>query len=88
MEVARAGSLLWMDVARRRTATPDWVEVAPTVRSWLRNAFLNEGVAALGINATTVMTDEEVERALGGIGRALDGLMRAIRGSAATSAPR
>ena len=89
MEIARAGSLLWMDVSE---PAPDgdqaWAEVAPTVRSWLRNAYLNEGVAALGINATTVMTDDEVERAVGGIGRALGKLMRATRGSAATSAPR
>jgi hypothetical protein len=58
------------------------------VRSWLRNAFLNEGVQALGINATTVMTEDEVERAVAGIARALDRLMGAIRGSAATSVPR
>ena len=85
MEVARSGSLLWLDIP---TPAPDgerdWAEVAPVIRSWLRNAVLNEGVAALGINATTVMTPAEVSVAVAGIGRALIRLMDAIRGSGTT----
>jgi glutamate-1-semialdehyde 2,1-aminomutase len=87
MEVGRTGSLLYLDLAPA-AGDAAWAAVAPTVRSWLRNACLNEGVAALGINATTVMTDAHVAAAVGGIGRALARLMGAIRGSAATSAPR
>ena len=74
MHVARVGSLLWLDVAPPAGAT-EFAEVAPAIRRTLRNAYLDNGVQALGLNTTTVMTETDVDRGIEGIRLALDELM-------------
>jgi len=75
MNVARSGSLLWLDV----DSTADgggWAHVAPEIRRTLRIAYLERGVHALGINATTVMTEQQVQQGMDAVQDVLDELMR------------
>ena len=73
MDVARSGSLLWLDVAPG--ADSAWTEIAPQIRRTLRVAYLEKGVHAMGINATTVMTDADVHRGVDAIQDVLEELM-------------
>ena len=82
MTVARSGSLLWLDV----DATADggsWASVAPEIRRTLRIAYLERGVHALGINATTVMTDQQVQHGMDAVQDVLEELMQFAPVSAA-----
>ena len=81
MTVVRCGSLLWLDV----DASADggsWVEVAPEIRRTLRIAWLERGIHALGINATTVMTEQDVQQGMDAVQDVLDELMEFAPASA------
>ncbi len=68
--VNRAGSLLYLDLAPE-TDDPDWAAAGATVRRLLPTAYLGHGLLGSAINATTVMTDEQIDE----VGRRLEATM-------------
>jgi glutamate-1-semialdehyde 2,1-aminomutase len=74
--LTRAGSLLYLDfVPASEDADDEWTELAAIVRRRLPTAYLSHGLLGSAINATTVMTDEQIEDVGSRFGAALDELM-------------
>ena len=55
----RAGSLLYMDLTPPADSA-GWQEAAPAIRRRLPTAWLSHGLLGSAINATTVITDEQI----------------------------
>jgi glutamate-1-semialdehyde 2,1-aminomutase len=73
----RAGSLLYLEFAPA-TATPEWAELTPIVRRRLPAAYLGHGLLGSAVNATTVMTDEQIAEVGRRFGAAMTELMEYI----------
>ena len=71
--VSRAGSLLYLDfVAPQGEA---WAPAAALIRRWLPTAWLSHGLLGSAINASTVMTDAQIEEVGRRFRSAMDELM-------------
>jgi glutamate-1-semialdehyde 2,1-aminomutase len=57
--VNRAGSLLYLDLTGP-AESEEWQAVAPAIRRRLPTAWLSHGLLGSAINATTVITDEQI----------------------------
>ena len=74
--LSRAGSLLYLEFApASEHADNEWSELAPMVRRRLPTAYLSHGLLGSAINATTVMTHEQIGEVGRRFGAAMDELM-------------
>lgn len=73
----RAGSLLYLEFDAA-TETAEWTELTPVVRRRLPTAYLGHGLLGSAINATTVMTDEQIAEIGRRFGAAMSELMEYV----------
>jgi glutamate-1-semialdehyde 2,1-aminomutase len=71
--ITRAGSLLYLDFVP--VDSPEATAVAPIIRRRLPAAWLSHGLLGSAINASTVMTDEQIEEIGRRFAAAMDELM-------------
>jgi len=74
--VTRAGSLLYLDFVA--PGAEGWAPAAALVRRYLPTAWLSHGLLGSAVNASTVMTDEQIDEVGRRFRTAMDELMRYV----------